>query len=348
MRLPVDRFLTLVALSALSAMPAPARDRDDGHAGSGHAGAGHAGGVTGPAADYPVIVGDPYTIGSTVWTPIDQLNYDAVGYARTAASGVAGVTAAHKTLPLPSYVEVTALDTGRTILIRVERRGPMVNEALVELAPEAAEQLGLAAGSRSPIRIRRVNPPEQERALLRSGGRAPERMATPEGLLKVLRRKLADQSPLLPPPSAPPSMPAPPPAVSAAPKPAPAPTAATTTAATTAAQPSLPAPAKAAPTSKPPVAPAATGPVARPHPATAGTPSASANAPRGGFIVQVGAFSVEANARAVAARIAGEVSRAGNLWRVRMGPYTNRAQAAPALEKARAAGYRGARIQPAD
>src|SRR3546814_10508243 len=50
----------------------------------------------------------------------------------------------HKTLPLPSYVEVTALDTGRTILVRVNDRGPMVTDRLIGLSRGAAEQLGIA------------------------------------------------------------------------------------------------------------------------------------------------------------------------------------------------------------
>uniref|UniRef100_UPI001F2FB324 septal ring lytic transglycosylase RlpA family protein n=2 Tax=unclassified Novosphingobium TaxID=2644732 RepID=UPI001F2FB324 len=188
MRFPVNHALPLAALILLGAAGgAYAADRKQPPPDVP---------VTGPAADYPVVVGEPYTIGSTVWTPVDQLNYDAVG---TAVAGEgAGISGAHKTLPLPCYVEVTALGSGRTILVRLERRGPMSNDALVELSPDAIAQLGLPPGGRGSVRVRRVNPPEQERAVLRNGGHAPERMETPEGLLKVLRRKLANQSPLLP------------------------------------------------------------------------------------------------------------------------------------------------------
>jgi rare lipoprotein A len=91
---------------------------------------------------------------------------------------------------LPSYAEVTDLKTGRTILVRVERRGPGDSQHAIELSPGAAAQLGIAAGSNEGVRVRRVNPPEQDRALLRSGNPAPERMATPKPLLDVLQRKL--------------------------------------------------------------------------------------------------------------------------------------------------------------
>jgi len=114
--------------------------------------------ANGPAADYPVVIGEPFAIGSTTYTPVDKLNFDAVGYASVGADGGQGVSAAHKTLPLPSYVEVTALDTGKTILVRVERRGPMTNDRVIELSPGAVAQLGV--GEKAPVRIRRVNPPE--------------------------------------------------------------------------------------------------------------------------------------------------------------------------------------------
>jgi rare lipoprotein A len=51
-------------------------------------------------------------------------------------------------------------------------------------------QLGIA--SSAPVRVRRVNPPEIERAKLRAGERAPMRIETPSGLLTVLRRQLPD------------------------------------------------------------------------------------------------------------------------------------------------------------
>ena len=90
---------------------------------------------------------------------------------------------------MPSYIEVTSLDSGRTIVVRVDRRGPMDSTNLVELSAAAAAQLGLSNGH-SAVRVRRVNPPEQERALLRAGAQVPERMPTPKALLAVLARKL--------------------------------------------------------------------------------------------------------------------------------------------------------------
>lgn len=150
----------------------------------------------GPAADFPVVLGAPYQVGDQTFSPSDTMNYDTVGYASVAGDAGYGVTAAHHTLPLPSYVEVTSLDNGRTVLVRVERRGPMDGTQAIELSPGAAAQLGIAENRHAAVRVRRVNPPESERALLRAGGNATERMPTPKPLLAVLMRKLTPNAPV--------------------------------------------------------------------------------------------------------------------------------------------------------
>jgi rare lipoprotein A len=178
MRLPVNRCLALAApflllgcsLGGSDAKSVPIPETE------------------GPGADYPVVVGDPFTIEGVTYKPEDVMNYDVVGYALAGDAPGGMVAAAHKTLPLPSYVEVTHLDTGRTVLVRATSRGPMRNDALIGLTPEAAMQLGIEG--QAPVRVRRVNPPEEERALLRLGQPVPPRMDTPTALLSALRRKL--------------------------------------------------------------------------------------------------------------------------------------------------------------
>lgn len=171
----------------------------------------------GPAGDYPVVIGPAYVIDGVTHTPDDSLNYDVVGYAIRDGDAGPGVTAAHHTLPLPSYVEVTELVDGRTALVRVERRGPMDSNRLLALSPDAMAQLGILESA--PVRVRRVNPPEAERAMLRMRERAPLRIDTPDGLLTVLRRKLPE------PPNLVGIRPAPVPAPSATPTPTPTPVA---------------------------------------------------------------------------------------------------------------------------
>lgn len=148
---------------------------------------------TGPAADYPMVLGDPYMIDGQLFTPSNDLNHDEVGYADYDADGGRGVTAAHRTLPLPSYIEVTSLANGRTILVRVERRGPMTTDRILGLSPGAMTQLG--ASGPVAVRVRRVNPVEADRAELRAGNPAPARLDTPGPLVEALRRRLTAAAP---------------------------------------------------------------------------------------------------------------------------------------------------------
>ncbi|MCX7675805.1 MAG: SPOR domain-containing protein [Alteraurantiacibacter sp.] len=280
----------------------------------------------GPSADYPVVIGDPFVIDGVTHTPSDQLNYDAVGYAAIGRMAGMAVTAAHKTLPLPSYVEVTSLESGRTILVRVERRGPMRNDLLIELSPGAAAQLGLADGERAPVRVRRVNPPEPDRALLRAGKQAPERMATPEALLKVLSRRLAENRPL---------------AALASPA-----DSENGNSAETQEEDQGRSPVRAGVASGGSGEPAIVLlPNNRPVPSPSTSQMRPAPPTSGDLVVQVAAFSSKERADAVAQTLGASVSKPGNYWTVRLGPYSSHAAANEGLAKARAAGYSDAWIQ---
>ncbi len=304
--------LTLMAGSLL-VVPAHARDRKPLPAEA-----------NGPEGDYPVVVGEPFVIAGVTFTPSDRLNYDAVGKAVLADPGEATVriSGAHRTLPIPSYAEVTSLDSGRTALVRLDQRGPMSGDALLALSPMAWSQLGLSAGGSAPVRVRRVNPPEPERALLRTGQAAPLRMDTPPGLLAALRRKLGVEPPVA---DLPLTM-------------KPAETAAT--------PPMLPTARKPVPPAKPAAAPK---PAPRPVPVVetegpeAPSPAPKPAASAGRYYVQIGAFAQRSNADAAARKSGGALVKAGNLWRVRSGPFSTGTEAESALAKARAAGYAGAR-----
>jgi rare lipoprotein A len=156
-----------------------------------------------PVSDTPVRVGKPYQIRGVTYTPADEPLYDRVGYAswygeesgRQTANGEkfrhGSIAAAHTTLPLPSYVEVTALDTGRTILVRINDRGPFIAGRIIDLSPAAAEQLGIRRQGVAAVRVRRVSPTEQERARLRNGGQAAPRVSASTAMLADLRARLA-------------------------------------------------------------------------------------------------------------------------------------------------------------
>jgi rare lipoprotein A len=287
----------------------------------------------GPQGDYPVVVGDPYTVAGTAYTPEDLLNYDHVGFLAADQAGGNGVSGSHHTLPLPSYVEVTSLETGRTILVRLERRGPMNSNELLALSPGALAQL--AGGAGTPVRVRRVNPPEDQRALLRAGSPAEPRMDTPMSLVEILKRKLPGQSGVaVSVAQAPPVQTATrseSPATVATSEPAPQ-------ASRTSGAPALPPleSRRAADPAPVPVTVARTAPI----PAPTGQPVAS----RGAFVVQAAAFSTADRARRAASALDGEVSQAGQYFRVRTGPFATRGEAEASLAKVRAAGYSDARI----
>jgi rare lipoprotein A len=113
----------------------------------------------------------PYQVNGVWYTPRDQPDYQAVGIAswygaqfhnRRTADGelfdMDAPSAAHKTLPLPCIVEVTNLENGRRLQVRVNDRGPFVDGRVIDLSREAAKQLGFYAKGTARVRVRYVGP----------------------------------------------------------------------------------------------------------------------------------------------------------------------------------------------
>lgn len=321
MRYAIKNFAALASLVAVASCGSFDRKNDSGGPETASSTAATGSAQTGVSDDL-VKIGPAYTVGGVTYTPQDTAQYDDVGYAsyyssemagRPTANGEmfspAGATAAHKTLPMPSYVEVTALDTGRTILVRINDRGPFASDRLIDLSEGAARQLGIAPQGVAGVRVRRVNPPEQERSVLRQGMTAAERIETPESLLKVLRDKLAKQ-----------------------PRPA-------AIVQKTAPMAGMPLPTESPQATKDgrfireAVSAPKPRPVAvRPEPAVSGD-----------YIAQVAAFSSRARADALARKIGASVTAStdGKLFRVKLGPYATEREAASV---ARQKGYPQARI----
>ncbi len=286
--------------------------------------------------DQPIL-GAAYMIDGVSWQPADVPSFDEVGYAAILGETADGhhtangevyvpgaVSAAHRTLPMPSYVEVTAIETGKTILVRINDRGPLLNDRVIALSPGAARQLGIAANGDAGVRVRKVDPPEQERTKLRSGGAATERLEAPVGLRTALAKGL---------PNAPAALGEPARTLGA-------------TASAIVAQPTLkivPVLRARAP-ARPPVSVAA--PATQPR-AAASVPAAVVRAVpvrAGGYAVQVAALSSRAKADALARWVSGFVVPVGALFRIRTGPYANEASARGALGSIRAKGYADARV----
>lgn len=78
------------------------------------------------------------------------------------------MTAAHKTLPLPTYVEVTNLENGRQIIVKVNDRGPFRHNRIIDLSYVAAEKLGITRKGTGLVEVRAINPSEPRQASNRS------------------------------------------------------------------------------------------------------------------------------------------------------------------------------------
>jgi len=100
-------------------------------------------------------VGSPYVVGGRVYVPEYNPHYVAVGLAswygsdfhgRMTANGevfdLNGISAAHPTLPLPSYVRVTNLSNGNSLIVRVNDRGPYRGNRIIDVSMRAAHLLG--------------------------------------------------------------------------------------------------------------------------------------------------------------------------------------------------------------
>jgi rare lipoprotein A len=71
-----------------------------------------------------------------------------------------GMTAAHKTLPLPSYVRVTNLDNGKSAILRVNDRGPFYSDRIIDLSFAAAKKLGYAESGTARVKVEGIDPHE--------------------------------------------------------------------------------------------------------------------------------------------------------------------------------------------
>lgn len=75
-----------------------------------------------------------------------------------------GMTAAHKTLPLPSYVRVTNLQNGRSVVVRVNDRGPFKEGRIIDLSRTAAERLDMVRDGTAFVEVRAITPGEDASA----------------------------------------------------------------------------------------------------------------------------------------------------------------------------------------
>lgn len=111
-------------------------------------------------------VGKPYLVRGVWYYPAENWSYDRTGIAswygpnfdgKPTANGEVfdqwGVSAAHKTLPLPSIVRVTNLDNGRSLVVRINDRGPFVGDRVIDMSRRAAQLLGFEGQGTARVRV---------------------------------------------------------------------------------------------------------------------------------------------------------------------------------------------------
>lgn len=111
-------------------------------------------------------VGKPYTVGGTVYRPQETYNYVESGIASWYGPGFHGkstasgerydkreLTAAHRTLQMPSLVRVTNLSNGRSVIVRVNDRGPFAKGRIIDVSERAAELLGMIGTGTAKVKV---------------------------------------------------------------------------------------------------------------------------------------------------------------------------------------------------
>jgi rare lipoprotein A len=119
--------------------------------------------------------GPPYQVDGKWYVPAYEPNYDEVGIAswygptfhgKASASGEVfdenALTAAHPTLPIPSLVRVTNLENGRSIVVRLNDRGPFVDDRIIDLSRAAGAALDMHGKGTAKVRVQYVGPAPAE------------------------------------------------------------------------------------------------------------------------------------------------------------------------------------------
>ena len=273
-------------------------------------------------------VGKPYQVDGVWYYPKDDWNYDETGIAswygeqfhgRYTANGevfdLNSLTAAHHTLPMPSIVQVTNLQNGRSLTLRVNDRGPFAQGRIIDVSRKAADLLGFERNGTAKVRVRLLTSETlQAQAVARRNG-VEEVPGGPTELAQAAPRTAVDAQPLAPLPGT---------------HVAPAPQTASI----------IPVKASAAPEIAP-VDPPLTGQVIM-----------GSARPNAQIYIQAGAFAQMDNASRVRQRIAGLGSanitavriNGNNLFRVRLGPIASVDDADKLLTRVLATGLPDARI----
>ena len=322
-------------------------------------------------------VGKPYVVDGKTYYPTADDSYDRIGQASWYGPGFHGkytangevfdqndLTAAHPTLPMPSLVRVTNMENGRSVIVRVNDRGPFKKNRIIDLSRASAKALGvhslarvrvqflkaeteqyLASRGWGNVNMAEIN--EEDRNRARQKELAARKLESPEAQIVESTvsethagQTVSDAAPVMMVSSGdisvtdtmPPRKPALIREAAAEEMPVNDPGIRINPNETE------------TETSKPAPEPSAVK-IAKPAAVSEASPSAS-----GRFTIQAGSYSSEENASKLASRMGGaatvtKVETGGKTWwRVHVGPFDNRSEAEEALAKVHASGSRDARI----
>src|SRR5581483_7341268 len=127
-------------------------------------------------------VGKPYTVAGRMYVPEEDVNYREEGMASWYGDDfdMGALTAAHPTLPMPCYARVTNLSNGKSLIVRVNDRGPYHGNRLIDVSNKAAELLEFKGNGVARVRVEYVaraplegSDDRQLVATLRTGTPAP-------------------------------------------------------------------------------------------------------------------------------------------------------------------------------
>ena len=157
MRIYIYRFVFAVTAFLLASCSHDPLDRTDGQKISSP--------LTEPSEHYKI--GTPYVIKGKKYYPHEDYNYEETGMASwygdfdhgdlTANGEIFDeniMTAAHRTLPLPSIVKVTNLSNGKSLIVRVNDRGPFARNRIIDLSKKAAEELGFKNQGTAKVHVK--------------------------------------------------------------------------------------------------------------------------------------------------------------------------------------------------
>nr|WP_314547812.1 septal ring lytic transglycosylase RlpA family protein [uncultured Massilia sp.] len=142
----------------------------------------------------------PYTVFGTTYTPIlNEEPYNQRGIAswygvkfhgQRTSSGepydMYKMTAAHPTLPIPSYARVTSIDSGQSVVVRINDRGPFHSDRLIDVSYTAALKLGLLGKGSHEVRVERLFPEDGTRIATARRAATSEAQALPPAGIAAL------------------------------------------------------------------------------------------------------------------------------------------------------------------